>query len=178
MTFEMFRQWFALLGLSGLAGTVIALIVKSLLERKTQDREHRWQEEKERRDRTQDTDRATYNQRLTIMVRENLAAFIRTGKWPTDEADLRRLLASLNEGTYEHFLDPIVNQGWELFVAKSVDLASRRLANRLGESEIFEYNALKTEWEDSCKRSFGPLPAPPEEFVPRHEPRASSSKTP
>ena len=74
MTFETFRQWFAILGLSGLLGTVIALVVKALLERKSQDREHHWQEDKERRDRAQDTDRATYNQRLTILVRENLAA--------------------------------------------------------------------------------------------------------
>jgi hypothetical protein len=178
MTFEMFRQWFAVLGLSGLAGTVIALVVKAFLERKSLDREHRWQEEKERRDRTQDTDRATYNQRLTILVRENLAEFIRTGQWPTDEADLRRLLASLGQGTYEHFLDPIVNQGWEILVAQSVELASRRLSNCLREADIFEYNRLRTDWEDSCKRSFGPLPAPPEDVVPPHEPRASVSGGP
>src|SRR5262245_17770637 len=178
MTFELVRQWIAVLGLSGLAGTVVSLVVKAFLERKSQDREHRWQEEKERRDRAQDTDRATYNQRLTILVRENLAAFIRTGHWPADGVDLPRLLASLRQRTYEHFLDPIVNQGWELLVEKSVDLASRRISNRLRESDIFEYNRLRTEWEDSCKRSFGPLPARPEEVVPPHEPRASASSSP
>ena len=175
MTFETFRQWITVLGLSGLVGTLIALIVKALLERKSQDREHRWQEEKERRDRAQDTDRATYNQRLTILVREDLAEFIRTGQWPADQEDLRRALLSLRQATYEHFLDPTVNEGWELLVRKSVDLATRRLSNRLRESDIFAYNRLRTEWEDTCKRSFGPLPTPPEGAAPSPEPRASAS---
>jgi len=175
MTFETFRQWITVLGLSGLVGTLIALVVKALLERKSQDREHRWQEEKERRDRAQDTDRATYNQRLTILVREDLAEFIRTGQWPADQEDLRRALLSLRQATYEHFLDPTVNEGWELLVRKSVDLATRRLSNRLRESDIFAYNRLRTEWEDACKRSFGPLPAPPEGAAPSPEPHASAS---
>lgn len=178
MTFEMVRQWVTVLGLSGMVGTVVALIVKAVLERKSQDHEHHWMEEKDRRDRAQDTDRATYNQRLTILVRENLAAFIRTGRWPTDGEDLKRLLASLSQGSYEHFLDPTVNQGWEILVAKSVELAARRLSRRLRESDIRDYNRLRTEWEDSCKRSFGPLPAPPEPVVPRQEPRDLASGDP
>jgi hypothetical protein len=175
MRFETFREWIPVLGLSGVIGTVVALVVKAILERKAQNHEHQWQEEKELRDRTQDTDRATYNQRLTILVREHLAAFIRTGRWPTDNEDLRQLLASLRQRTYDHFLDPAVNQGWEMLVRKSVEFASYRLSNRITESDIREYNRLRTKWEDDCKRSFGPLPPTPEDIVLRHGPRDSTS---
>jgi hypothetical protein len=175
MTFERFREWIPVLGLSGMVGSVVALVVNAILERRSQNNEREWQEEKALRDRIQDTDRATYNQRLTILVREHLAAFIRTGRWPTDEADLRRLLASLSQRTYEHFLDPAVNQGWETLVRKSLEFASHRLSNRITELEIREYNRLRTEWEDDCKRSFGPLPPTPEDVVLRQAPRDSAS---
>jgi hypothetical protein len=167
MTFETIRQWITLLGLSGMVGTVLALGVKAVLERTSRDHEHQWLEEKDRRGRTQETDRATYNQRLTIQVRDQLAEFIRTGEWPAGEEDLRRPLASLSQRTYEHFLDPVVNRGWETLVKRSVELASRRLPCQIAESDICEYNRLRTEWEDACKRSFGPLLGPPEVVAPR-----------
>ena len=99
MAFETIRQWITVLGLSGVVGTVLALGVKAVLERKSQDHEHQWQDEKDRRGRSQDTDRDTYNQRLTIQVREDLTKFIRTGEWPAGEEDLRRLLSSLGQQT-------------------------------------------------------------------------------
>jgi len=170
MTFETFREWIPVLGLSGIIGTVVTLVVKAILERKSQKHEHQWQEEIELRRRTQDTDRATYNQRVTILVREHLAAFIRGGRWPTDEADLRRLLASLGQRTYEHFLDPAVNQRWEILVRKSVELASHRLSDGITELDIRDYNRLWADWEDDCKRSFGPLPPTPEDIVLRRNP--------
>jgi len=175
MTFDTLKAWAALLGLGGIVGTLVALIAKAIIERKTQDHEHRWQEEKERRDRIQETDRATYNQRLTVLVREHLAAYIRSGDWPSNEEDLRRLLAGLSQRTYEHFLDPSVNQAWEVLVAKSVELAERRLSHGIRESEVWEYNQLRTEWEDACKRSFGPLPATPPLVLRRENLRDSAS---
>jgi len=174
MTFDTFKEWVALLGLGGIVGTLVALIAKAVLERKTQDHEHRWQEEKERRDRIQETDRATYNQRLTVLVREHLAAYIRSGDWPNSEEDLRRLLAGLSQRTYEHFLDPTVNQAWEILVARSLELAARRLSHRIREADIWEYNQLRTEWEDACKRSFGPLPPTPSLVLRRQDPRDSA----
>ena len=175
MAFEKLREWIPVLGMSGMAGTVVALVVNAILERKSQNQKRRWQEAKELRDRIQETDRATYSQRLTILVREHLAAFIRTGRWPTDEEDLRRLIASLSQRTYEHFLDPAVNQKWETLVRKSVEFASHRLSNQITESQIREYNRLRIEWEDACKRSFGPLPPTPEDVVLRQAPRDAAS---
>ena len=170
MDLEKLRGWITILGLGGMVGTVLALIVKAVIERKSWEFKQHWQEEQELRKRRVDTDRATYNQRLTILVREHLAAFVRSGDWPTDEEDLRNLLLSLAQGTYEHFLDPAVNRAWETLVSKSVELAIRRLAGAFSEPDIWEYNHVRTEWEDACKRSFGPLPATPGALTPRHTP--------
>ena len=72
------------------------------------------------RGRSQDTDRATCDRRLTALVRVHLAEFIRTGEWVSEQADLIRVPTSLRRRTYEHFLDPVVNAAWEDPVAKSV----------------------------------------------------------
>lgn len=163
----MFKDWMTLLGLSGVVGTVLVLIVRAVVDRKLQNNEHRWQDERLLRDRALDTDRATYNQPITILVRVHLAAYIRTGEWSAEDEEVRKLLAGLSLRTYEHFLDPVVNRLWEDLVRKSVEFASLRMVGRIGATEIREYNRLRTEWEDACKRSFGPLPALPEEFTPR-----------
>ena len=48
----------------------------------------------------------------------------------------RRLLLSLDQGSYEHFLDPTVNRAWKAFVSTSVQLATRRLSGRFRERDI------------------------------------------
>src|SRR5215831_18108426 len=116
MKFEVFKNWITLLGLSGMVGTVIALILKAVFDRKSQESEHRWQDERALQGRTQDTDRATYNQPLTILTREHLATFVQTGEWSMANGDVRQVLAGLSQGNYEHFLDPVVNQAWEQLV--------------------------------------------------------------
>src|SRR5215813_5173224 len=127
MQSEVFKDWMTVLGFGGIVGTVIALLLKAVFDRKSQESEHRWQDERALRSRTQDTDRATYNQTLTILAREHLARFIRTGEWAMENGDLRQVLAGFSQRTYEHFLDPVVNQAWEHLVAMTVRLATRRL---------------------------------------------------
>ena len=174
MNIPTLQDWSAFLGLTGVVGTVLALFVRAVIDRKSVDHEHQWLDEKERRDRSQDTDRATYHQRLTVLVREPLAEFIRTGEWTSDEADLMRTLTALRQRTYEHFLDPEVNQAWERLVRKSLALAARRLMLRIEEAEIRDYNRIRAEWDDACKRSFGPFTMKPEES-PRAGPRDAAS---
>jgi hypothetical protein len=176
MNIEQMKDWITILGLGGVVGTVITLIVKAILERKSQEYRHDWQQRRERHEKRVETDRATYNQRLTILVRENLAAFVRSGKWFSDEADLRRLILSLGQGTHEHFLDPHVNRLWEALVAKSAELAAKRLAIGISELEVREYNRVRNDWEDAAKRSFGPLPATPA-LSPRTAPRDLDGST-
>ena len=171
MSVDKLKEWIAVFGLGGIVGTVITLIVKAIIERKSEEFRHHWQEERETKNKRESTDRATYNQRLTILVREHLATFIRSGRWHSDDDDLRQLVMSLGQGSYEHFLDPKVNEAWKTLVSKSVELAARRLTTGIGEAEILEYNRLRQEWEDAAKRSFGPLPESPGVLSPRRMPR-------
>ena len=164
MKLDWLGDWITLLGLSGVLGTLVAMMARAIIDRRSQNHEHRWQDERELRDRTQETDRATYNQPLTILVRVHLAAFVCTGEWTLEEEVLGRLLTSLRQRTYEHILDADVNAVWVKFVMRSLDLASRRLTVPIRESEIRSFIELRTEWEDACKRSFGPLPSTPVEL--------------
>ena len=171
MQFEEVKQWATVLGIGGIVGSILTLWVKAALENRTEERRKRREDESKTRDNRIDTDRATYNQRITILIRSNLAAYIRSGKWYSDEEDLKRLVASLAQGTYEHFLDPAVNDLWMGLIRKSVQLANKRMVTGLAEADIREYNRIRREWEDSAKRSFGPLPETPGFPVPRHTPR-------
>ena len=99
-----------------------------------------------------------YGRRLTTLVQLNLATFIRSGKWWTDEEDLRRLVLSLEQGTYENFVDPAVSATWVKLVATTIVLARKRLAGTITPEDIQEYNEIHRAWEDAAKRSFGPLP--------------------
>ena len=176
MNVDEIKEWIAVFGLGGVAGTLATLVVKAILERKSEDYKHSWQEKREAKGKRVETDRATYSQRLTILVRENLAAYIRSGRWFTDEDDLKRLVLSLSRGAHEHFLDPEVNRAWLALVSKSVELAARRLTTGIQELEIREYNRIRNEWEDAAKRSFGPLPATPS-LTPRREPSEGDPHT-
>src|SRR5437667_9364689 len=107
-----------------------------------------------------------YGRRLTTLVQSYLATYIRAGKWWTDEADLERLVLSLEQGAYEDFLDPEVNDAWVMLVAITTRLARKRRAGTIAPEDIGEYNEIHRAWEDAAKRSFGPLPEPVE-LVPR-----------
>src|SRR5438445_188544 len=84
---------------------------------------------------------------LTPLVRSNLATFIRSGKWWTDERDLERLMLSLEQGTYEDFVDPEVNVTWAKLVAKTIELARKRQAGTIAPEEVREYNETHRTWE-------------------------------
>jgi hypothetical protein len=140
--------------LSSAVGALFAFYFKDWIE---QRRDQRATARESRRLRIR-TDRATFNQRLTVLIRQQLAAYVRRGKWYTDTDDLRRLLADLDNGNHEHFLDPEVNRLWQKFVRKTVALAHRRLAGDITALDIRFYNLIRKDWEDAAKRSFGPFP--------------------
>ena len=166
------REWIGLLAGGGVIGSILTLVFRSMLAEKREEKRRLRQDERETRDKRIETDRATYQQRITVLVFANLAAYIRAGKWFTDEDDLRRLVASLAQGTYEHFLDPVVDSTWCDLVRLSVELANRRASRgQLDASEIRDYNTVRQRWEDAAKRSFGPLPPTTEIPIPRRTPR-------
>lgn len=159
MNLEELEAWAAMLGLGSMTGTVLALIVKAVIDRKNERYLLRLEEERKRGERIQETDRVTYGQPGTVLVHEHLAGFIVSGEWSGSGDDLERLLTRLSQGTYERFLDPVVNREWERLIHKSMELATRRLANELDSRDIRAFNLLRSRWQDACKRSFGPLPA-------------------
>src|SRR5206468_1185207 len=101
----------------------------------------------EDRDKRSESDRLTYKQRVTVLIRVHLATYIRSGKWWSDERDLRQLLESLENGTYEHFVDESVDALWNGLVACTIELARKRLDGRIEETDIQRYNEIRQEWE-------------------------------
>lgn len=146
--------------------TALMLILKAHLEARKEDRVVQRATSLERSRRHVETDRAVYSHRLTTLVRLQLATYVRTGKWWSDVEDLERLLASLEQGAYEDFIDPEVNALWIRLVAKTIDLARKRRTRLIAPWDVRLYNRVHRAWEDAAKRSFGPLPETPE-MVPR-----------
>lgn len=170
-------DWATIFGwISGIVSTLMILMLKAELGARRDERRTRRATSLDDRRRRIETDRGIYAHRLTILIRSNLATFIRSGKWWTDEEDLRRLLRSLEDGAYEDFLDPEVNDAWQALLARTLELAQQRLAGKLSSSDIQEYNALHRIWEDAAKRSFGPLPETPD-LVPRLNARRGGAGT-
>lgn len=149
-------EWGTVIGwIGGVASTAIILVLKAHLETRKEERRSRRATSLDDRQRRIETDRAIYRRRLTTLVRTNLATYIRSGRWRTDENDLVRSLA---RGGYEDFLDPEVNARWVRLIARTVELARKRRDETIAPVEIEEYNELHRAWEDAAKRSFGPLP--------------------
>src|SRR5206468_6760787 len=120
----------------GVVSTIIVLILKAYLEKKKEDRRVKRVSQHEDRDKRSESDRLTYKQRVTVLIRVHLATYIRSGKWWSDERDLRQLLESLENGTYEHFVDESVDALWNGLVACTIELARKRLDGRIEETDI------------------------------------------
>jgi hypothetical protein len=108
------------------------------------------------------TDRDLYAERLTTLVRSQLATYIRSGRWWNDGDDLNELLLGLEQGNYPDFLDPEVNAAWARLLSMTIALAKKRRAGTITALDVQYYNDLHRAWEDAARRSFGPLPEPPD----------------
>lgn len=162
-------QWGTLVGwIGGVLSTVIVLLVKASIEKRKEDRTAKRAFENRDQDKRSDQDRLTYNHRITVLIRIHLATYIRSGKWWSDEEDLRRLVASLENDTNEHFIDETVDSLWETLVGVTIELARKRLDGRIEEQDVQRYNKIRRDWENAAKLSFGPLPETPDLGQPRY----------
>jgi len=169
------HDWGALLAWIGaVASTVIVLLLKAHLGMRHEERQTKRTTTLEDRQRRIETDRALYGARLTTLVRLNLATYIRTGAWWTDAEDLKQLLLGLEQGAYEDFLDPEVNDAWVRLLRRTLALAKRRQTGLITPREVQEYNDVLRAWEDAAKRSFGPLPDAPD-LTPRGRRRGEAA---
>ncbi len=137
------------LGIGAAIGSVVTLLLKDHLARRS-----------ERRRRQVETDRATYQARMTRLIGANLCAFIRSDRCREGEReDLAELIQELSDGAHrEGFLDPKVQAAWLLLVKKSAECGWRRLAGVITEQEIADYTQIWEAWQAAARESFGPLP--------------------
>ena len=144
--------------IGGIVSTALIWVLRTRLEVWKSDRLAARKSRSQELKQTAATDRATYCERITVLVRDHLAAFIRSDKWWRDEVDLLRLLTNLENGGACSFVDESVETLWVWLVEVSVDCARRRLDGTITSVDIQTYNAIRNRWLDEAKRSFGPLP--------------------
>jgi hypothetical protein len=136
-------------GIGTALGSVVTLLLKHHLLRRS-----------ERRRRQVETDRATYQERMTRLIAANLCALIRSNRYREGEREeLAELIQDLSEGAHrQRFLDPKVQAAWSLLVRKSAECGWRRLGGVLTEREIADYTRAWEGWLIAARESFGPLP--------------------
>lgn len=131
------------------AGTVVGVVVKHFLGLMTEKRRQRVE-----------TDRATYQERMTQLISANLCALIRSDRYREGEREeLAELVQELSDGTHRvRFLDAAVQKAWAKLVRKSAEYGWRRLSNVITETEIADYTRTWEEWLAAARESFGPIP--------------------
>jgi hypothetical protein len=130
-------------------GSVVTLLLKHHLIRRS-----------ERRRRQIETDRATYQERMTRLIAANLCALIRSNRYREGEREeLAELVQELSDGAHqERFLDPTVHAAWVRLVKKSAECGWRRLTDVVTEQDIADYTQAWEAWLIAARESFGPLP--------------------
>ena len=136
-------------GVGATVGSVVTLHVKHELTRRS-----------ERRRQRVETDRATYQHRVTRLITANLCALIRSNRYRDGERDeLAELVQELSDGAHQKlFLDPKVQVAWALLVKKTAEHGWRRLTGVVTERDIADYTRAWEAWLTAARESFGPLP--------------------
>lgn len=143
-------------GVGGLIGSVVTLLVKDRLSRQAEHRKQRIE-----------TDRATYQERLTRLIAANLCALIRSDRYREGEReDLAELIQSLSDGDCrQRFLDPRVQKAWAELVEKSAEYGWKRLSGVITEPDIADYTRAWERWQLLARESFGPFPESDRPFM-------------
>jgi len=136
-------------GIGAAVGSTATLLLKHQLTRLS-----------ERRRRRIETDRATYQHRMTRLISANLCALIRSNRYRHGEReDLAGLVQELSDGAHqERFLDPKVQVAWARLTKKTAECGWRRLAGVVTERDIADYTQVWEAWLTAARESFGPLP--------------------
>lgn len=136
-------------GIGTAVGSVVTLLVKHQLIRRS-----------ERRRRRIETDRATYQERMTRLIAANLCALIRSNRYRDGEREeLAELIQNLSDGAHQQrFLDPKVQAAWVHLLKQTAECGWRRLADVITERNIADYTHAWQAWLNEARESFGPLP--------------------
>jgi hypothetical protein len=136
-------------GVGTMVGSVVTLLVKDHLIRKAERRRQRIE-----------TDRATYQERMTRLIAANLCAFIRSNRYRECERQgIAELIQNLSDGEHQQcFLDEKTQAAWTRLVKLSAECGWRRFTNVITEQDIAEYTRAWEEWLIAARDAFGPLP--------------------
>lgn len=136
-------------GVGTIVGSIVTLLLKDYLVRRAENRR-----------RQIETDRATYQERMTRLIAANLCALIRSDRCRDEErGELADLIQELSDGSHRvRFLDPGVQTAWARLVALSAECGWRRLAGVVSERDIAQYTRAWEAWLLAARESFGPLP--------------------
>jgi hypothetical protein len=135
-------------GIGTAIGSAVTLLVRHQLVLRT-----------ERRRRRIESDRATYEHRVTRLIAANLCALIRSNRYRDGEREeLEDLIQELSDGAHvNRFIDPRVQEVWARLVRESAECGWRRLAGLITEQDIADYTRVWQEWMIAAGESFGPL---------------------
>lgn len=135
-------------GIGGILGSVITLLLKDRLSRQA-----------DRRKRRMETDRATYDERITRLVVANLCAFIRSNRYRDGEREsLANLIDELATGAHQQrFLDKDVQAVWVQLLKKSLECGRLRLSGAITERSITGYITIWERFVVASRESFGPI---------------------
>jgi hypothetical protein len=149
------------LGVGTVFGSVVTLVLKHHLDRRS-----------ERQKRRIETDRATYQERMTRLIAANLCALIRSNRYREGEREeLAQLVQELSDGAHQvRFLDAKVQAAWVCLVKKSAEYGWRRLTDVVTERDIADYTRIWEAWLTTARESFGPLPESDRPVMRRSEP--------
>jgi hypothetical protein len=136
-------------GVGGIVGSVVSLVLKHHL-----DRRHEWLR------RRIETDRATYQERMTRLIAASLYAYIHSNRYRDGEKEeLEQLIQELSDGAHQvRFLDVKVQAAWALLVRKTAECGWRRLADMITDQDVADYTKTLDTWLIAARVSFGPLP--------------------
>ena len=143
---------------AGVLSCSLVLVLRWWLDELRVRAVERRERRKDERTRRIELDRQTHQRRITVLIRCYLAAYVRSGKWWNTRQDLERLLANLEQGGYEHFVDVEADAAWVKLVETTVRMARRRRGGTIAFDDISAYNQVRRAWETAADKAFGPLP--------------------
>jgi len=153
-------------GVGGMITALVTLLVKDGLDRRKSDAA-----------RKRAADLATYQSRIPIRLRSDVAAYIGSGRFKDDRHldDLREFHEYLERAPRRPFLHSEISDAYARLIEISVALFPKRLDGTIGETEIARFDAALQELESTAKRILGEIPETTQVEW-RHEPRRRDSE--
>ena len=153
-------------GVGGILTSLVTLLVKDSLDRR-----------KGNASRKRAADVATYQSRIPIRLRSDVAAYIGSGRFKDDRHldDLRELLEYLNRAPRRPFLHSEISDAYGRLIDATVALFPKRLDSTIRDEDVRSHNMILQELENTARRFLGEIPETIQVEW-RHEPRIEDAE--